>query len=231
MSSVLDNKLSMIFSTLKPMSFESVDTFELSCVPGVISEADKPFNDNRNKYQSGTRHLLSYGKLYQIDKLLTFRQIYSNIYDATQLVNSVYGFLLLLLFVRASGGLITNIYHLVAITLSGEVVQDIENWNAPSHIGSLVVWILIFLSTVILMAVSCQMVMLESKKIDDIIQKLLLQQSLRYDILQQLKLFSDQIAKNRIEFSAFSCFKVDTYLLFTILTSVISYIIVLVQFK
>lgn len=231
-SSILENKLSMILtSTLKPTSFEVVNTFELSCVTSQISEAESPINDSKKNYKSGTRNLFLHGKLYQVDKIITFRQIYNNIYDATQLVNSVYGFLLLLLFVRAAGGLVTNIYHLVSITLSGEHILDIENWTSAKHIGSLVVWILIFLSTVIVMTVTCQMVMLESKKIDDVIQKLLLQQSLRYDMLQQLKLFSDQITKNQIEFSALCFFKVDMSLLFAILTSVTSYIIVLVQFK
>ncbi|PNF32654.1 hypothetical protein B7P43_G15058 [Cryptotermes secundus] len=230
MSSVLDNTPSMILtSTVKPTSFERVDKFELSCVTSLISE--NPVDDSGNKYQSSPRNLLLHGKLYQVDKIITFRQIYNNIYDATQLINSVYGFLILLLFVRAAGGLITNIYHLVSITLSGVVVLGIENWDSPLHVGSLVAWILIFLSTIIVMTVMCQRVMSECKKIDDIIQKLLLQQSLRYDMLQQLKLFSVQITKNQIEFSAFCFFKVDMSLLFTILTSVTSYIIVLVQFK
>jgi gustatory receptor len=226
--SVLENKVSMI---LNSMSFEAVNTVEMLCVGSQISEADNPNNDSRKKYKSDTGNLLLHGKLHEVDKIITFRQIYSNIYDATQLVNSVYGFLLLLLFVRAAGGLITNIYHLVSITLSGEDVLDIENWSSATHIGSLVVWILIFLSTIIVMTVTCQMAVLESKKLDDVIQKLLLQQSLRYDMLQQLKLFSDQITKNQIEFSALRFFKVDMSLLFTILTSVTSYIIVLVQFK
>lgn len=232
MSSVLDNEPSMILnSTVKPTSFETVNKFELSCVTNLISEADNPMDESRNKYQSGPRNLLLHGKLCQVDKIITFRQIYNNIYDATQLINSVYGFLILLLFVRAAGGLVTNIYHLVTITLSDIVVLEIEDWGSPLHIGSLAAWILIFLSTIIVMTVTCQRVMLECKKIDDIIQKLLLQQSLRYDMLQQLKLFSDQITKNQIEFSALCFFKVDMSLLFTILTSVTSYIIVLVQFK
>lgn len=231
-SLILDNKLSMILtSTLKPTSFETVNNFELSSVTSLISEADNPIDNSRNTYQSGPRNLLLHDKLYQLDKIITFRQIYNNIYDATQLINSVYGFLILLLFVRAAGGLVTNIYHLVSITLSDVTVREIENWNSPLHIGSLVAWILTFLSTIIVMTVTCQRVMLECKKIDDIIQKLLLQQSLRYDMLQQLKLFSDQITKNQIEFSALCFFKVDMSLLFTILTSVTSYIIVLVQFK
>lgn len=229
-SSILDNKPSMILtSTVKPTSFERVDKFELSCVTSLIS--DNPMDDSRNKYQSDPRNLLLHGKLYQVDKIITFRQIYNNIYDATQLINSVYGFLIFLLFVRAAGGLVTNIYHLVSITLSGVVVLELENWDSPLHVGSLVAWILIFLSTIIVMTVTCQRVILECKKIDDIIQKLLLQQSLRYEMLQQLKLFADQITKNQIEFSALCFFKVDMSLLFTILTSVTSYIIVLVQFK
>jgi hypothetical protein len=65
----------------------------------------------------------------------------------------------------------------------------------------------------------------------DIIQKLLLLQHVRCDIVEQLKLFSEQVTKNEIKFCAFSLFKVDMSLLCTILASVTSYIIILVQFK
>lgn len=230
LSSILENKILMnVTSTAKLTPVETVNNAELSSVESQISKAENPMDISENKCSSVSSNSLSCRKLH---KIVTLRQIYDHIYDATQLINSTYGFLILLLFLRAAAGLVTNIYHLTSITTKSEhVTPKYENWGSPEHLGSLVTWIMIFLGTVIWMTVTCQMTMLESMRIGDIIQKLLLQQPFRHDMLQQLKLFSDQIAKNQIEFSAVWLFKVDVSVLCTILTSVTAYIIVLLQFQ
>ncbi|GFG39915.1 hypothetical protein Cfor_03359 [Coptotermes formosanus] len=231
-SSVSENKIPVaVSSTPKPILIEEISKSELPSVMSVFSETVYLSYDSRMKCQSASNNLLLPTKLPDPHKIISYRQIYSNIYDAVQLINSIYGFLLLLLFTRAAAGLVTNIYHLASITLGGEIVDQFENWGAPAHIFSLACWISIFLSTVIAMTVTCQVVILESKKIGDIIQKLLLQQHVRCEAVEQLKLFSEQVTKNKIEFSALCLFKVDMSLLCTILASVTSYIIVLVQFK
>jgi hypothetical protein len=231
-SSVLENRTPIgVTSTLTLPSVETVNKSELSSVTSLISEDEIPVESIKNNCLLFPRKALSRGKSYQLHLIITSRKIYSDVYDATQLLNSVYGFLLLLLFIRAAAGLVTNIYHLVSITVYGYVFLEYKNWGSPGHIGSLVTWIVIFLGTIIMMTVTCQMTMLKSKRIDDIIQKLLLQQPLRCDMLQQLKLFSDQVTKSQIKFSALWFFNVDMSLLCTMLTSVTTYIIVLVQFK
>jgi gustatory receptor len=194
----------------------------------VFNETVHPVHDSRTNCQSASNKPT---KLPDIHKIISYRQIYSNIYDAVQLINSIYGFLLLLLFIRAAAGLVTNIYHLASITIGGEILVQLGDWGSPAHIFSLATWISIFLSTVIAMTVTCQMVILESKQIGDIIQKMILLQHVRCDAVKQLKLFSEQVTKNQFEFSAICLFKVDMSLLCTILASVTSYIIVLVQFK
>jgi hypothetical protein len=229
-SSLLENRTPVgITTSLTLPSVETVNNSKLPSVASLISE--NPVESISNRCLSFPSRELLHRNSYQLNIIITSRKIYSDIYDAAELTNSVYGFLLLLLFIRAAAGLVTNIYHLASITISGSVLLEVKNWDSPGHIGSLVTWIVIFMGTVIMMTVTCQMTMLKSKKIGDIIQKLLLQQPLRYDTLQQLKLFSEQVTKSPIKFSALCFFNVDISLLCTILTSVATYIIVLVQFK
>jgi gustatory receptor len=231
-SSVLENKIAItVSSTLTPVFVKAFSKSELSSAASVFTESENAVHDGRRNCLTASKNLLLPTKLHVQDKVITCRQIYSNIYDVVQLINSIYGFLLVLLFIRAAAGLVTNIYWLASVTISGDIVGPSDNWGSPAHIFSLACWISIFLSTIIAMTVTCQMVILESKQIGDIIQKLLLVQHARCDIVQQLELFSEQLAKNQIEFSAFYLFKVDMSLLGTILASVASYIIVLVQFK
>jgi gustatory receptor len=231
-SSVLENKTSFIVtSILKPIFVEAVRKSKLSSTASVFAETENIMRDSRTNCQTASNNFLFPPKVHDLHKIITCRQIYCNIYDAVQLINSIYGFLLVLLFIRAAAGLVTNIYYLASTTINGDILLGIDKWGSPAHIFSLACWISIFLSTIIAVTVTCQMVILESKQIGDIIQKLLLLQHARCDIVQQLELFSEQLAKNQIEFSAFCLFKVDMSLLGTILASVTSYIIVLVQFK
>ncbi|GFG39916.1 hypothetical protein Cfor_03360 [Coptotermes formosanus] len=231
-SSVLINKVAVaVSSTPKPILVEAIRKSELPSVMSTFSESVYPVHASRMKYQSASNNLLLPTKLLDLHKIIFYRLIYSNIYDAVELINSIYGFLLLLLFIRAAAGLVANIYYLASTTIYGAILLGVETWGSPAHIFSLACWISIFLSTVIAMTVTCQVVILESKKIGDIIQKLLLQQHVRCEAVEQLKLFSEQVTKNKIEFSALCLFKVDMSLLCTILASVTSYIIVLVQFK
>ena len=232
MSSVLEKnrKHFVINFTSKPIFVEAVNKDELSSVAGVFPETENAVHD-RNSCQSGSNSFLLPNKLSDVHKIITCRQIYSKIFDAVQLINSIYGLLLLLQLIRGTAGLVTNIYILASITISRDILPGFETWGTPVHIFSLVIWIPIFLSTVIAMTVTCQMVISESKKIGDIVQKLLLLQHMKWDEVQQLKLFSDQLTKNQIEFSALCLFKVDMSLLCTILASVISCIFILVQFK
>jgi len=79
--------------------------------------------------------------------------------------------------------------------------------------------------------VSCHVVTLESNKLNDKIQKLLLLHPLHKDSVKQLELFSDQISKNFIKFSASSFFTIDMSLFCAYVATTIAYTIVLVQFK
>ena len=231
-SSVLKSKIALtVSSTPKQILVEAVSKSELSSVKNLFTESVYPVHDSRMNCQSAPNNLLLPTKLPDLHKIFTYRQIYNNIYDSVQLINSIYGFLLLLVFVRAAAGLVTNIYDLAIITIGGQTLDYFSHWHLSVHIFSFATWVSIFLSTVIAMTVTCQLVISESKKIGDVIQKLLLLQHVKCDDVQQLKLFSDQVTKNQIEFSALGLFKVDMSLLCTILASVTSYIIVLVQFK
>ena len=162
----------------------------------------------------------------EIDELqiLNLRIAYNEIYEASKLVTSLYGFPVLLLIIRTSIALVTNVHGLI---WSPDPVLD----HNKEYFESLPVWVATFLGMLVAMTLSCQMAMLESKEVGDQVQKLLLWQPLVGNNMEQLKLFCMQVSSNRIEFTAFWFFTVDLSLLCTILASATTYIVILVQFK
>jgi hypothetical protein len=126
-SSVLENKTSLIVtSTLKPIFVEAGNKHELSSVASVLIETENAVNGHRNSCQSVSNNLLFSVKLSDIHEIISYRQIHNNIYDAVQLINSIFGFLLVLLFVCAAAGLVANIYYIVSITIYGDSLLGVE---------------------------------------------------------------------------------------------------------
>ncbi|XP_069700814.1 putative gustatory receptor 28b [Periplaneta americana] len=162
-------------------------------------------------------------------EIMHLRRTYNDIYECSGLVNSIYGFQILLLFIRTSIALVTNIHAFIRSFT--EPFPEASLVNTGSYLASLPLWIVTFLGMLIAMTVSCQMTSLESKKLNDRVQKALLKNTLTNEMQQQLQLYSSQISSNRIEFTAFWFFTVDLSLLCTILASATTYIVILVQFK
>jgi hypothetical protein len=77
----------------------------------------------------------------------------------------------------------------------------------------------------------CEMASGTAKGIGHNVETLLLQNPLRGDLLEQLKLFSHQISNDKIEFSAAGFFIINLSLLCTFTASVTTYIVILIQFK
>lgn len=70
-----------------------------------------------------------------------------------------------------------------------------------------------------------------SKKLSDNVRKLLLHQRLTADDLYQLQIFSFQLLRCKMEFSAAGLFSVNLSYLYSSTAAVIAYIVVLVQIK
>jgi hypothetical protein len=162
-----------------------------------------------------------------IHDIIFCRHMYNCIYDASVLVNCIYGIPVLLEFVRNATFSITDVHYILKFSY----FPTLTFFNKVENLVTKSCWLFIYISTVFYMTASCHLVNLETNKLIDKIQKALLLHTLQKDSLKQLKLFSNQVSNNRIQFTAFWFFTVDMSLFCAFVASTITYTIVLVQSK
>ena len=170
------------------------------------------------------------GETLSVRHIIFCRRVYNDVYDAHVLVNSIYGIPLLLGFVVNVTFSIINVYHILMdpVTISFLMASRLKRIETLIF---RVFWFFMCTAVAFYVTVSSHMVTVESNKLNDEIQKLLLLHPLHKDSVKQLKLFSDQISKNCIKFSAFCFFTIDMSLFCVYVATTIAYTIVLVQFK
>ena len=170
------------------------------------------------------------GEALSVHHIMFCRRVYNEVYDAHALVNSIYGIPILLIFVLNVTFCIINVYYIFMDPSTISFLMEIRLQRTEGLIFR-VLWFFVCTTVALYVTVSCQMVTLESSKLNEKIQKRLLLNSIQRDSVRQFKLFSDQISKNCIEFSAACFFTIDMSLFCTYVATTITYTIVLVQFK
>jgi hypothetical protein len=161
--------------------------------------------------------------------ILKLRRIYNHLYECTKIINSIFGFYILLEVCRTITSLTSSLYSVAR--LFNEPIDAVTNLDFSDFLLNRILWIIIFLGSTICLTVICGSTVSKSKDIAHKIQTLLLKDSQRADVVEQLKLFSQQMSTDRVVFTAAGFFVIDLSVLCAFLTSVITYIIVLIQFK
>jgi hypothetical protein len=161
--------------------------------------------------------------------ILNLRRIYNHIYECTRILNFIFGLPILLDTFRLVTSLISGSYSVVR--LFNEQIEAVTSLNFSDFLTSRMIWILIFLGTLISLTVICERAASRTKDIAHEVQIFLVQSPLKSEAMDQLILFSQQISNDRIVFTAAGFFVIDLSLLCTLLTSAITYIIILIQFK
>lgn len=171
------------------------------------------------------------GEALSVHHIIFCRRVYNDVYDAHALVNSIYGISMLFGFVANITFSIINVYHILMDrrTVSFLMASSFKIIIEPFILR--VFWFITCTAIAFYVPVSCHMATLESNKLNEKIQKLLLLNSLHRSSVKQLKLFSDQISKNCIKFTASCFFTIDMSLFCAYVATTIAYTIVLVQFK
>jgi hypothetical protein len=165
----------------------------------------------------------------ELHDIIFCRKIYSKIYDSVLLISSMYGITILLEYMSDCSALISTIYFVIMNV--GQSTKTFNDVNITAVIISSIGANLMVLSTILYVSLTCHLATLECKKICDIIEKLLLMHPINKDLLQELQLFSNQMSKNRIKFTAFWFFVVDMKNFVTFMASALTYLIVLIQLK
>jgi hypothetical protein len=165
----------------------------------------------------------------ELNNIVFCRKIYSSLYDSAMLIGSIYGIPILLQCMSDCIGLITTIYFVVILVRQSTEYSEVSDVTETviTNIGLTVV----MLGTMFYVSITCHLVTVQLNKIRDSIEKLLLLHPIKKAVLQELQLFSNQTANNRIQFRAFSFFLIDMKMFVTFIASALTYLIVLIQFK
>jgi hypothetical protein len=146
-------------------------------------------------------------------------------------IRRIYGLSMLLEFVRNILAVIVNIFQIT--TILRNPTEQSTTYGRPSYVITFLgaCWIVIFISRQAAITFSCHMATSKAKKVQDNVQLLLLNQNIRTETLEQLKLFSTQLTVKTIKFTAFGFFTFSLSTLSTFIASVITYIVMLEQIK
>jgi hypothetical protein len=227
--SVMYEILSWTFS--KKLSHTNCDKFgssTLNVTSNVCSRTSKTLHTPRRillddlEAFNGIRTNLKTVGFIEVSVLLKLRRIYHRLYDCSKIINFMYGLPILIYIFRSATGLISLLYDLGVSFSEHRGIYDIL---------SLIIWTSVLLGPIISLTIICDMNVSKTKDIGHKLQAMLLKDTVSSDVVDQLKLFCQQISNDRIVFTAAGLFDVDLSFLCTFLTTFTTYIVVMIQLK
>jgi hypothetical protein len=163
-------------------------------------------------------------------KILILRKNYNRIYDLLGIVNSIYGFPVLVELTQNFLILVGVSYFFLLLLLSQELYEH-NPFLGFASVTNFSLWLLLSFLRLLNITFTCENLKTENKRLSDSMQKLLLQQDMAADSVHQLQLFSFQLLSSKMEFSAAGLFSVDLPYLYSSIAAIVTYFVVLLQIK
>jgi len=145
------------------------------------------------------------------------RQIYSELYDITCLINDTYGIPVLAATCWMLTGVVYNLY---------ETLISFEIWGVSDVLYAITYSIFFFKVTLI-----CHKATNEARSSSILVQKILLMGNCRNECIEELKMFSLQLQVMTNEYTASGFFSLNLSFFASVYSVIVSYIVILVQIK
>jgi hypothetical protein len=158
----------------------------------------------------------------KVEALLKLRIIYYDLCKCAKFINFMYGLPVLIHIFRTATGLIAVLYNIGTL---------FDKYSVTYFITTVIVWTVVLLGSIILLTVICGMSVSKAKDIEHKLLALLLTDNVSSEMVGRLKLFCQQMSKDRVAFTAAGLFDVNLSFLCTFLTSITTYVVVMIQFK
>ena len=197
-------------STATPIFLSDAETGHLSSV------------SSSSKFSSQSRP-------QDVANIHTLRGVHTILHDVGGLVNSVYGFQLLL----ATTYIFTSIvkyFHMVMISNVREQPGQPSNFRVDGILPLMCV-VSIHIASVLWVTASCNSACCEAFRTATVVNKLLLIQALSSDVSAELERFSQQLLHSKLQFTAFGFFSLDFTFLYGFVGGATTYIVILLQFQ
>lgn len=183
-----------------------------------------PFNESR---QSVNRHQPLRFQISQQRNIRSAREIYDDLCDISVLINSMYGFQMLLELGVVTVELTLTSYLMLA-TLLG--VLAVEADTSGNFIYLMTAWLTLYTIKLISITAPCQSATIEVENTVMLVQKLLLAE-FDQNSMAELQLFSNQLLHRKMNFTAFGFLRLDYSLLLTIIGGAMTYVVIAMQYN
>jgi len=171
---------------------------------------------------------------YEVSRIHTLRQTYSDLYDITESINGIYGYHITFELAYDFISFVLHLYYALDLISNVKKTGDSnlrEKETIMFEIAYSLCWITQTLVRILSITASCSAAGEEARRTGTVVHKLLLRQSLLRDTSTELQLFSIQLLSNKVEFSAAGFFPVNLSLAYSMVGAATTYIIILLQFK
>ena len=178
---------------------------------------------------SSSAEFSSQSRLQHAVNVHNLRCVYAILYDLGVLVESAYGFQLLLAMAYIFFSVV-KYFHLVMIS---NVSSHQGNMSA-AHVDGILPFICvvsIHIANVLWVTASCNSACCEAVRTTTVVNKLLLTQSLSSDVSAELERFSQQLLHSKLRFTAFGFFRLDFTFLYGFVGGATTYIVILLQLQ
>jgi hypothetical protein len=161
-------------------------------------------------------------------KISYLRMIYLKIYDSVTLINSYFGFPILLETVSMVIMCVTALYYaFYALDFDSDFsVNRLQTYMTSGYIISCCILYLSVFSWVI---VCCHKTTQEANKVIYIIHRLSLNRDIHYSIITEIDKLLSQLINMRVQFTACGLFELNPKFLGTVLSGILTYILIMVQ--
>ena len=233
----LNSKLSLILSgrnetytnpfVFTTASCHSIPTSFVRDNETRVSEMNRnrvvPINDSPQRVNC---HRTLRFEISQHKNIRSARELYDDLCDISVLINSMYGFQILVELGEITAELTVSSYLILA-TIQETLAVPAD--TKGRFICVMVAWLLLYAFKLISITAPCQSATSEVENTVILVQKLLLA-GFDQNTMAELQLFSQHLLHRKMNFTAFGFLKLDYSLLLTIIGGFITYMVIVMQF-
>jgi hypothetical protein len=178
---------------------------------------------------SSSSKFRSQSRPQDVANIRTLRGVHTILHDVGGLLNSVYGFQLLLAmaYIFAS---VVKYFHMVMISNVRAQPDQLSTLRVDGILPLMCV-VSIHIANVLWVTASCNWACCEAVRTTTVVNKLLLLQALSSDVSAELERFSQQLLHSKLQFTAFGFFSLDFTFLYGFVGGATTYIVILLQLQ
>ena len=165
----------------------------------------------------------------EVERIIRIRKLYNMLFHVSKIINGIYGMNIILDLIYNFINAVISVYGVIGLKMGSVNMEPTLSFS--QSVVSFTCWFIVALVNVIVISVSCHKASAQVAVCYQEVQQLLTADALRQDSRRQLKLLLQQVSSNRVVFTACDVVGIDLSVLFTFVSTVATYTVVLVQLK